>query len=69
MVRKKKNDGIEEMQREKVTQKRCIKKKKVGVPILEQWKQIHLGTMKSVAGSISGLTQLVKDPALLWAVV
>ena len=36
-------------------------KKLNGVPVVMQWKQIQLGT---IVGSIPGLTQWVKHPAL-----
>ena len=39
-----------------------------GVPVMAQWKQIRLGTMRWQVRSL-GLTQCVKDPALPWAVV
>ena len=35
----------------------------IGVPVVAQWKRIRLGTMRFV-GSIPGLAQWVKDPAL-----
>ena len=34
-----------------------------GVPVVAQWKQTQLGTMR-LRGSIPGLAQCVKDPAL-----
>ena len=35
-----------------------------GAPVLVQWKRIQLGRNQEVEGSIPGLAQWVKDPAL-----
>ena len=39
-----------------------------GVPIVSQW-IANLTSIHEVVGSVPGLTQWLKDPALLWAVV
>ena len=46
----------------------AIKKEGYGVPFVAQW-LMNLTRNHEVVGSIPGLAQWVKDPALLWAVV
>ena len=48
-----------------VWRKKKLKKEILGVPVMAQWKQIRLGTMRLWVGLIPGVTQWVKDLALL----
>ena len=51
-----------------ITVWRFLKKLKIGVPIVVQWKWVRLRNHE-VVGSTPGLARWVKDPALPWSVV